>query len=35
MELELLGLGLSLEYGPGTVVGLLETTLELAVPCFE
>jgi hypothetical protein len=34
-NLELPGLGLSLEYGPGTVVGLLGTTLEHAVPHFE
>lgn len=34
-NMELPGLGLSLEYGPGTVVGLLGGTLEHEVPCFE
>ena len=34
-NLELPGLGISLEYGPGTVVGLLGATLEHAVPYFE
>ena len=34
-NLELLGLGLSLEYGPGTVVSLLGATLEHEVPHFE
>ena len=33
--LELLGLGISLEYGPGTVVGVLGKVLEHAVPSFE
>src|ERR1700741_2059125 len=32
---ELPGLGISLEYGPGTVVGLSGNTLEHAVPRFE
>ena len=34
-NLELLGLGLSLKYGPGTVVGLLGLTLEHEVSHFE
>ncbi|KAF8274181.1 hypothetical protein EI94DRAFT_1696125 [Lactarius quietus] len=34
-NLELPGLGLSLEYGPGTVVGLLGATLEHEVPSFD
>lgn len=34
-NLELPGLGISLEYGPGTVVGLSGKTLEHAVPSFE
>jgi hypothetical protein len=34
-NLELLGLGLLLEYSPGTVVGLLGATLEHTVPHFE
>ena len=34
-NLELLGLGLSLEYGPGTVVGLMGSTLEHQVSHFE
>ena len=34
-NLELPGLGLSLEYGPGTVVGLLGSTLEHEVSHFE
>jgi hypothetical protein len=33
--LELLGLGISLEYGPGTVVGISGHMLEHAVPSFE
>jgi hypothetical protein len=32
---ELPGLGITLEYGPGTVVGLLGSVLEHAVPSFE
>ena len=32
---ELPGLGITLEYGPGTVVGLLGNVLEHAVPGFE
>ena len=34
-DLELLGLGISLEYGPGTVVGIAGKVLEHAVPSFE
>jgi hypothetical protein len=34
-KLELLGLGVSLEYGPGTVVGLVGSTLEHEVSHFE
>ena len=34
-NMELPGLGFSLEYGPGTVVGLAGATLEHAVPYFE
>ena len=34
-NLELPGLGISLEYGPGTVVGISGKTLEHAVPNFE
>jgi hypothetical protein len=34
-NLELPGLGISLEYGPGTVVGLSGMMLEHAVPSFE
>ena len=34
-NLELPGLGISLEYGPGMVVGLSENVLEHAVPSFE
>jgi hypothetical protein len=34
-NLELPGLGISLEYGPGTVVGILGHVLEHAVPSFE
>ena len=34
-NLELLGLELSLKYGPGTVVGLLGLTLEHEVSRFE
>ena len=34
-ELDLLGLGISLEYGPGTVVGISENVLEHGVPHFE
>lgn len=34
-NMELPGLGLSLEYGPGTVVGLLGGTVEHAVTKFE
>jgi hypothetical protein len=34
-NLNLPGLGLSLEYSPGTVVGLLGVTLEHEVPHFE
>ena len=34
-DLKLLGLGISLEYGPGTVVGLSGSVLEHAVPSFE
>jgi hypothetical protein len=34
-KLALPGLGISLEYGPGTVVGLLGATLEHEVPHFE
>jgi hypothetical protein len=34
-QLELPGLGISLEYGPGTVVGILGNVLEHAVPSFE
>jgi hypothetical protein len=34
-HLNLLGAGLLLEYSPGTVVGLLGTTLEHKVPHFE
>jgi len=33
--LELPGLGVSLEYGPGMVVGILEKVLQYAVPYFE
>ncbi|KAF8261274.1 hypothetical protein EI94DRAFT_1607556, partial [Lactarius quietus] len=33
--LKLPGLGLSLEYGPGTVIGLLGMTLEHEVSDFE
>jgi hypothetical protein len=33
--LELPGLGISLEYGPGTVVGILGSVIEHAVPGFE
>jgi len=34
-NLNLPGAGISLEYGPGTVVGLLGATLEHEVPRFE
>ena len=34
-NLELPGLGISLEYGPGMVVGISGMLLEHAVPCFE
>jgi hypothetical protein len=34
-NLELPGLGISLEYGPGTVVGISGSVLEHAVPGFE
>ena len=34
-NMELLGLRPSLEYGPGTVVGLAGVTLEHTVPYFE
>ena len=34
-NLELPGLGISLEYGPGTVVGISGKVLDHAVPCFE
>ena len=34
-NLELPGLGISLEYGPGTVVGISGKTLEHAVPSFS
>jgi hypothetical protein len=34
-NLELPGLGISLEYGPGTVVGISGNVLEHAVPSFE
>ena len=34
-NLDLPGLGISLEYGPGTVVGILGNVLEHAVPRFE
>jgi hypothetical protein len=34
-NLELLGLGISLEYGPGMVVGISGNVLEHAVPSFE
>ncbi|KAF8260299.1 hypothetical protein EI94DRAFT_1611517 [Lactarius quietus] len=34
-NLELLGLGLSSKYGPGTVVGILGVTLEHEVPSFD
>jgi hypothetical protein len=34
-DLELPGLGISLEYGPGTVVGIAGKVLEHAVPSFE
>ena len=34
-NLELPGLGISLEYGPGTVVGILGNVLEHEVPSFE
>lgn len=34
-NLELPGLGLSLEYGPGSVVGLMGSTLEHKVPHFK
>ena len=34
-KLELPGLGISLEYGPGTVVGILGAIIEHAVPSFE
>ena len=34
-NLDLPGLGISLEYGPGTVVGILGNVLEHAVPNFE
>jgi hypothetical protein len=34
-NLNLLGLGILLEYSPGTVVGLLGVTLEHEVPYFE
>jgi hypothetical protein len=34
-NLELPGLGISLEYDPGTVVGILGKVLEHAVPSFE
>lgn len=34
-NLELPGLGISLEYGPGTVVGISGKALEHAVPNFE
>jgi len=33
--LNLLGLGISLEYGPGTVVGVVGKVLEHKVPSFE
>jgi hypothetical protein len=33
--LELPGLGISLEYGPGTVVGILGSVIKHAVPGFE
>ncbi|KAF8260223.1 hypothetical protein EI94DRAFT_1611692, partial [Lactarius quietus] len=33
--LELPGLGISLEYGPGTVIGILGATLEHEVSQFE
>jgi hypothetical protein len=33
--LELPGFGISLEYGPGTVVGISGHVLEHAVPSFE
>jgi len=34
-DLKLPGLGISLEYGPGTVVGILGKVLEHAVPSFK
>ena len=34
-KLELPGLGISLEYGPGTVVGISGAVIEHAVPSFE
>jgi len=34
-NLELLGLGVSLEYGPGMVVGILGKVLQHVVPYFE
>ena len=34
-NLELPGLGITLEYSPGTVVGILGNVLEHAVPSFE
>jgi len=34
-HLELPGVGISLEYSPGTVVGILGNVLEHAVPTFE
>jgi len=33
--LELPGLGITLEYGPGTVVGISGKVVEHAVPSFE
>src|SRR5258707_61885 len=34
-DLKLLGLGVSLEYGPGTVLGISGSVLEHAVPSFK
>ena len=34
-NLKLLGIGVSLEYGPGTVVGISGYALQHEVPCFE
>ena len=34
-NLKLLGLGVSLEYGPSMVLGISESVLEHAAPCFE